>query len=159
MNKMKNLSIVALLLGLFLAVSCSKEPTPAPEQNTDQTNVAYRGNEIPNTPAYFDGELFTINLMEMSEQASAAIIANNSGLNEIYAYADLDEEQPFLPIIDAVPGSDMNPMWFEVEIEFNDGFAPRQFTSEEELDAAVEAGEITLTETDEVYRCSVINHL
>jgi hypothetical protein len=156
MIKMKNLSIIVAVLLLAFA-SCKKEPTAVPQSNEQTT--AYRGNEIPNINAYFDGELYTINLMELSEKASASIIAHNRSVNEIYAYADLDDEQPFLPIIDAVPGSDMNPMWRQVLISFNAGFTPRQLTSEEELDAAIDAGEVTETETDEIYRCSVINHL
>jgi hypothetical protein len=157
---MKNLSIIVAVLFMAFA-ACKKEPSPKPKQNSDQNSSAYRGqgHEIPNINAYFDGSLYVINLMELSETSAASIIAHNTAVNEIYAYEDLDDPQPFLPIIDAVPGSDMNPMWRQVLIEFNAGFAPRQLTSEEELDAAIEAGEVTEVETDEVYRCSVINHL
>jgi hypothetical protein len=103
-------------------------------------------------------ELFTVNMKELSEQAAASIIANNTGLNEIYATNDLDDPQDFLSVIDAVPGSGMNPLWHQILIVFNPGFTPHQFTSEDEVEAAA-AGpnpEITLIETDEVYRCSVV---
>ncbi len=49
-------------------------------------------------------------------------------------------------------------MWQQILIVFNPGFVPRQLTSEEEvLEAASGPNpEITLVETDEVYRCSVV---
>jgi hypothetical protein len=109
-------------------------------------------------PAYHDGALFTVNMKELPEQASASTISNNPSLNEIYATNDLDEEQDFIPVIDAIQGDGFNPLWRQILIAFNPGFTPRQFISEEEIDAAA-AGvnpEITLTETDEVYRCSVV---
>jgi hypothetical protein len=109
-------------------------------------------------PAYYDGNLFTVNMKEMPDMASDSTIGKNPSLNEIYAYADLDEEQPFVPVIDAIQGEGFNPLWRQILITFNTGFTPRQFTSEDEIDAAA-AGpnpEITLVETDEVYRCSVV---
>jgi hypothetical protein len=109
-------------------------------------------------PAFFDGELFTVNMKELSENAGASIIAHNQALNEIYTTEDLDDPQEFFPIIDAVQGQGFNPLWLQILIVFNPGFTPHQFTSEEEVEAAA-AGpnpEITLVETDEVYRCSVV---
>jgi hypothetical protein len=109
-------------------------------------------------PAYYDGNLFTVNMKEMPDMASDSTIGKNPSLNEIYAYADLDEEQPFVPVIDAIQGEGFNPLWRQILITFNTGFTPRQFTSEDEIDAAA-AGpnpEITLVEADEVYRCSVV---
>jgi hypothetical protein len=156
---MKNLSFISILLILALAYSCSKEPSPAPKQaQTDQSATAARGNSIPNQQAYYDSMLFTINLMEMSDAAAATILAHNPGINEIYAYDDLDNPQPFHPIIDAIPGDGMNPMWLQQLIVFNSGYTPHQFYSDDEVDNAVDAGEITLTNSGEVYRCSVISH-
>ena len=109
-------------------------------------------------PAYYDGELFTVNMKEQSETANAAIIGENQNLNEIYASNDLDEEQDFIPVINAIQGEGFNPLWHQILIVFNEGFTPHQFVSEEEIEAAA-AGpnpEITLVETDEVYRCSVV---
>jgi hypothetical protein len=108
------------------------------------------------SPAFYDDELFTINLFELSDTASAKIIAQNQSMNEIYASNDLDEEQDFVPVIDAVPTDGFNPLWHQFLIVFNAGFTPHQFTSDEAVDAAVDAGEITLVDTGEVYRCSVV---
>ena len=109
-------------------------------------------------PAFYDGALFTVNMKELPDGASAATIAHNSSINEIYASNDLDEEQDFIPVIDAIQGDGFNPLWHQNLIVFNAGFTPHQFTSDEEVLAAA-AGpnpEITIVETDEVYRCSVV---
>jgi hypothetical protein len=109
-------------------------------------------------PAFYEGELFTVNMKELSEDANASIIAKNQSLNEIYASNDLDEEQDFISVIDAIQGEGFNPLWHQILIVFNPGFTPHQFTSADEVEAAAAGAnpEITLVETDEVYRCSVV---
>ncbi len=66
-------------------------------------------------PAFYDGELFTINLKELSDTASDSVV-------------------------------------------FNEGFTPHQFFSDDEVLAAAAGAnpEITLVDTGEVYRCSVV---
>ena len=107
-------------------------------------------------PAYYDGELFTVNMFEVP--ASDPLIERNPSINVIYATNDLDEEQDFAPVIDAIQGEGFNPLWLQVLIVFNAGFTPHQFVSEEEIEAAAAGAnpEITLIVTDEVYRCSVV---
>ena len=109
-------------------------------------------------PAFYDGEQVTVNMKELPDNASASLIASDPSVNTIYASNDLDDEQDFLPVIDAIQGDGFNPLWIQVLIVFNDGFTPHQFVSDEQVFAAA-AGpqpEITLVETDEVYRCSVV---
>jgi hypothetical protein len=107
-------------------------------------------------PAFYDGELFTVNMFEVP--ASDPLIERNSSINIIFATNDLDEEQDFDPVIDAIQGDGFNPLWLQVLIQFNAGFTPHQFFSDVEVEAAA-AGpnpEITLIVTDEVYRCAVV---
>ena len=57
-------------------------------------------------------------------------------------------------------GGDM-PAYYDGQlftINFNPGFQPVQLTSDTEVLAAAASGEITLTDTDEFYRCSVVGH-
>ncbi len=63
-------------------------------------------------------------------------------------------------MIDAIQGDGFNPLWEQILIVFNPGFTPHQFTSDEEIleAAAGDNPEITLVDTDEVYRCSVVGH-
>jgi hypothetical protein len=79
-------------------------------------------------------------------------------INEIYASNDLDEEQDFIPVIDAIQGDGFNPLWLRILIVFNEGFTPHQFTSDEEIDEAAEGldPEVTLVDTGEIYRCAVV---
>jgi hypothetical protein len=107
-------------------------------------------------PAYYDGELFTVNMFEVP--ASDPLIERNPSINIIFASNDLDEEQDFAPVLDAIQGDGFNPLWLQVLIEFNPGFAPHQFFSDVEIEAAASGPdpEITLVVTDEVYRCSVV---
>ena len=109
-------------------------------------------------PAFYDGQLFTINIKQQSDNASTSLIAKNGSINEIYASNDLDLKQDFIPVINAIQGEGFNPLWRQNLIVFNAGFTPHQFVSEAEVLAAA-AGpnpEITLVKTNEVYRCSVV---
>ena len=126
-----------------------------------QTNVALAAQGNTNgaagqMPAYYDGVLFTVNMKEMP--SSDPLIGNNPSVNTIYASNDLDEEQDFIPVIDAIQGDGFNPLWLQILIVFNQGFTPHQFFSDEEILAAAAGAnpEITLVVTDEVYRCSVV---
>ena len=109
-------------------------------------------------PAYFNGQLFTINIKQQSDPASTSIIGQNPSHNEIFASNDLDQPQVFIPVINAIQGSGFNPLWRQIFIVFNAGFTPHQFVSAAEIQAAAAGAnpEITLVETPEVYRCSVV---
>ena len=128
-----------------------------------QTNVASAAQRSPNgaasqMPAFYEGQLFTVNMKQQPDNASASLIGKNGSINEIYASNDLDEEQEFMPVLDAIQGDGFNPLWRQNLIVFNAGFTPHQFTSEAAVLAAA-AGpnpEITLVVTNEVYRCSVV---
>ena len=130
---------------------------------TGQSNLAVAAGGSKNgaagqMPAFYDGELFTVNMKEMPGNASGSLIGNNKSINEIYASNDLDEEQDFMPVLDAIQGDGFNPLWRQNLIVFNAGFTPHQFFSDTEVLAAA-AGpnpEITIVVTDEVYRCAVV---
>jgi hypothetical protein len=107
-------------------------------------------------PAIYDGQLFTVNFFEL-EGASESLIDHNASINVIYTSEDLlPGGHMFVAVLDAIQGDGFNPLWLEAEIEFTPGHTPRQLMSDDEIEAAVASGEITLTFTDEVYRCSVI---
>jgi hypothetical protein len=107
-------------------------------------------------PVFYEGKRVTVNMFEVP--ASEALLENNPNINTIYASNDLDEEQDFLSVIDAIQGEGFNPLWHQVLIVFNEGFAPHQFVSEAQVLAAAAGAhpEITLVSTDEVYRCSIV---
>jgi hypothetical protein len=144
-----------------LGAACRSDTTAPADGQAAMTSVAAvrsMNGAAGQMPAYYDGQLFTVNMKEQPDDASAALIAKNQSINQIYASNDLDEEQDFVPVIDAIQGDGFNPLWRQNLIVFNPGFTPHQFLSDEEVLAAA-AGpnpEITIVVTDEVYRCSVV---
>ena len=108
-------------------------------------------------PAYYDHNLFTIQFVEFSPSAERSLIQHNASLNFIYqSDPGLPGGKPFISVIDAIPTDGFNPIWEEVQIAFTPGHTPRQLFSDDEVEAAVNAGEITLTFTGEVYWCPVV---
>ena len=122
--------------------------------------VALAGTSNPNgagnqRPVFYEGQMVTVNMFEVPA-ADGSVLDKNANVNTIYASNDLDDEQDFFSVINAVQGDSFNPLWHQVLYQFNPGVTPHQFTSEDEVLAAAAAGEITLMPTDEVYRCSIV---
>jgi len=143
---------------LSAPTSLAVGPAPAPtaalvSPATTNGNVNGAAGEIP---AFFNGKSVTINVKQLSDTAAASIIAHNKSLNIVYVTNDLDQPQQFTPVINAVPGQEFNALWLQVQIQFNPGVTPHQFTSEADILAAAKAGQITLINTGEVYRDSVV---
>ena len=107
--------------------------------------------------AFYDHEIFNIQFVEFSPAAEQNLLQHNRSLNFIYqSDPGLPGGAPFISVIDAIPGDGFNPIWEEVQITFTAGHTPRQLFSDDEIEAAFEAGEITLTFTGEVYWCPVV---
>jgi len=108
-------------------------------------------------PVFYEGRLVTVNMFEVPA-ADGSLLDRNKSVNTIYASNDLDDEQDFNSVIDAIQGEGFNPLWHQVLIVFNPGSTPHQFVSEAQVLAAAGGAhpEITLVSTDEVYRCSIV---
>jgi len=165
-SKSRILALVTAVLGsaLFL-VSCSKEDATGTQTTSNSANStsAYGKPSLQGItsaiPAYYDGKIFKIIFIPFSKQASATLIAQNPGINFIYqSDPGLPDGSPFISVIDAIPGDGMNPVWREVQIAFNPGVTPYQLLSDNEILAAAAGpdAKITLTMTDEVYKCPII---
>ena len=140
---------------LLVAAGCGADSSD-PERTARSQQAASANGSGGDMPAFYDGQLFTINFKELSV-AEATLIKRNGQFNFIYqSDPGLPGGQPFISVIDAIPADGMNPLWLEVQITFNTGHTPRQLFSDDEIAAAAASGEITLTTTDEMYRCSVI---
>jgi len=108
-------------------------------------------------PAYYDGQLFTINFKELRPAAEDAVLLHNNSINIIYmSDGCMPGGDMFVGVIDAIQGDGFNPLWQEVQIVFDRSLPCMQFTSDDDVIAAFEAGAIDLASTGEVYRCSVI---
>ena len=158
---MKTQSI--LFMAALAISSCSKMSLTEskPPSIVSAATLATASNENGRAsarPVYYDAKLVTVNMVELSDNAAENIIANNTSTNVIYAYNDLDEPQDFNSVIDAIPADGFNPLWLQMLIVFNSGVTPHQFFSDDQVLAAASGPnpEITLVNTGEIYRCSVI---
>jgi hypothetical protein len=105
-------------------------------------------------PAYYDGKLFTINFTELPSGGEKAVEAKNKSINIIYQCDSCGFS--FVSVLDAIQGDGFNALWEEWQINFVPGNTPHQFLSDNEVLTAYANGEITLTDTDEVYVCAVL---
>jgi hypothetical protein len=138
---MRRTLLVAVLLSAAVVASTAT-PSLAANQNGS-------GGDMP---SYYDGQLFTINFKLLHPD-----LHKNPSFNTIYQCdACAAQGLNFVSVLDAIQGDGFNPIWEEVQITFNAGFPPMQFTSDNDVLAAAAAGEITLTDTEEFYRCSVV---
>ncbi len=139
-------NILASLSALALALSLNGSAVAASDNGS-----------AGDMPAFYDGELLTINFMELPSGGEQANIQRNGSINTIYmSDPGLPGGQPFVSVLDAIQGDGFNPLWEEVQIAFTAGHTPRQLLSDNDVLAAAAAGEITLTVTGELYRCSVV---
>ena len=108
-------------------------------------------------PAYYDAQLFTINLMQLPPGGEQNNLEHNKSINTIYfSDAQIAGQGAFVSVLDAIQGDGFNPLWQEVDISFNGGVTPVQYTSDDAIRTAAAANQITLTTTNELYRCSVV---
>jgi len=121
------------------------------------SGVAAAAVQLGNMDAYYDGKVFTINFMELPSGGESANLQHNASINTIYMCDQcMTLGLMFVAVLDAIQGDGFNPLWQEAQIAFKPGVTPFQLTSDNDIAAAEAAGTITVTLTDEVYRCSVI---
>ena len=122
---------IALMSLSILGSACQQDGSTAPSTSPSVATPAGHSNRLVaavgsvngaagQMPAYYESQLFTVNMKQLPDGASAAIIAKNQNLNEIYASNDLDEVQDFIPVINAIQGEGFNPLWHQNLIVFND---------------------------------------
>ena len=103
-------------------------------------------------PAFYDGQLFTINFKEQPSSAEQSLLAHNGSINTIYMCDSCSGKiagGEFTSVLDAIQGDGFNPLWQEVQISFTAGHTPVQLTSDTQVLADAAAGIITLTPTTE----------
>jgi hypothetical protein len=171
---------VVMIAMITAAASCGKSSTPAsPSTNPSPNMPAPSSGPYGTTalgaagtistaqgsangvagamPAYYDGQLFTINFTELPPGGEGANLSQNGSINNIYQSDGCKPGgQTFLSVIDAIQGDGFNPLWREVQVVFTNPSSCRQFTSDNDILAAVAANVVTLQPTNELYRCSVI---
>lgn len=141
MSRHTGLALVVLVTALALAA---------------QALAASPNGSAGDMPAYYDGQLFTINFKQQPSGGEASLLTHNGSINTIYMSDQAEAAGVmFTSVLDAIQGDGFNPLWQEVQIVFKT-IRPRQFFSDNEILAAAAAGQIALVPTTEVYRCAVV---
>jgi hypothetical protein len=155
---MSNHPITVLSCGVVLlaALGCGASADP-PSTHSDRQALGNTKGSGGDMPAYYDAKIFTINFSELPPGGESSTLNKNGQINNIYQ-CDACEANGFMfvSVIDAVPADGMNPLWQEVQITFAAGATMTQFTSDDQVLDAAAAGTIKLTNTGEMYRCSVV---
>lgn len=139
---------VARALGLVLAVAALALP--------GQALAASPNGSAGEMPAFYDGQMFTINFKQEPSGGEASLLSHNSSINTIYMSDQAERAGVmFTSVLDAIQGDGFNPLWQEVQIVFIT-IPPQQLFSDTQILAAADAGQIALVPTTEVYRCSVV---
>ena len=150
----KNITIGTVIAALVTA-SCELgvQLQNSPTSNSSVHSAVIKSND--SIPIYYDAAIHILRFEELPPSNEVALIAHDDGFNFIYqSNQRLPNNQPFISVIDALPSSGANPIWREVQIDFNPGFTPRQMFGHDEIIAAASgaAPEITLTMKNEVYQ-------
>src|SRR5438445_9254174 len=116
---------------------------------TGPVSAASNNGAAGQMPAYYDGQLFTINLALLS--SGETLIQQNKSINTIYMCDQCESSGvSFVSVLDAIQGDGFNPLWLEVQIAFNAGHAPHQLTFETDILAWGASGASALASTAEV---------
>jgi hypothetical protein len=141
MSRRTGLALVVLVTGLALAA---------------QALAASPNGSAGDMPAYYDGQLFTINFKQQPSGGEASLLTHNGSINTIYMSDQAEAAGVmFTSVLDAIQGDGFNPLWQAVQIVFKT-IRPQQFVSDNDILAAAAAGQIALVPTTEVYRCAVV---
>jgi hypothetical protein len=131
---------------------------------------------FPIVTGFVDGQLVDYTLQEISDPEVTELMTEKTGgypletvesLSRVPQVANLylfmngiRGPNPFgfqMNVIDTIPGeSGYSPLWLHTFVKWNKGVEPRELTSEDEVLAAQEAGEVTLETSDLVINCPVI---
>src|SRR5260370_21867857 len=121
------------------ALPTSSAAQPALPLATQATTTKDSEGAATQIPALFNGQSVTINVLQLSDKAAAAIVANNPRLQTIFVTNDLDEPQTFAPVLSAVPGQNFNGLWDQLRLPFTTGVTPHQCTSYADILAAAQS--------------------
>lgn len=160
---MKTLSITLAFIAILVGVSCSNPETGSittAQQNEQHDQRLLLVQSIPNMQGshsiYYRGDLVKVVMSRITKAASALLIENGAPISKIFATVESSQPQTFKFVLDTIIDRDLNQYNMLHVIEFNEGITPRQFYAASEIEAAMNAGEITVTNTEIVYNCIFI---
>ncbi|MFY9301368.1 MAG: hypothetical protein WAO91_09295 [Candidatus Nitrosotenuis sp.] len=169
-----NTKIMLVIFSVMILLSASIAPSDALVQELKNTSVPV---DIPLVRGYADGnEVFYITT-EASDEGVASHLTDLTGFRVVYtpalantpktALANIYEftngvegtgPAGFQPnVADSQPGDpEYSPAWAVQRVTWTDDSTPRELTSEDDILAARDAGELTIEETGVVVNCPFI---
>ena len=157
----------------FSVLSHQEAVAQQPAQEQPATTV-----EIPLSKGYIDGKIAYFIATDASTEQAVQTITNNTGFPINYApilamTPESERGQGYLflngakgegpngfqlPVANAVPGDkDYSPIWESNFVSWNDNATARELKSVEEILAAQNNGELTITETNTIVNSPAIN--
>ena len=157
---MRKVTAWIAMFGLLVFMSCDKSSYTEDFQLTKTTTGGNNGGfgitpdpdairDSVRTNLYYEERLLSMFLAGLSPNEVSYVIGKNVPTSIVYSYSDLHQPAAFVPVSNDVF---INPIWREMQITFNPGFTPYQFTSSAQIDSSLHAAEITVTQTDNFYR-------
>ena len=177
-NKMKLSNPTVIIVVVLLLLSSTVViffPLVSEQQQQDQPRSVLKlakanvSIDIPLSKGYIDGKIAYFIATDASDKHAVSSITNNTGFPVNYApllnntsesirgqgYVFLNGVQGEapggfqLPVANAVPGDkDYSPLWQTNFVKWNDNATARELKSVEEVMAAHNNGELTITETN-----------
>jgi hypothetical protein len=159
----------------FPLVSEQQQDESSPVLKSTKGNVSI---DIPISKGYIDGNIAYFIATDASDEHAVSSITNNTGFPVNYApllnntlelmrgqgYVFLNGVQGEapggfqLPVANAIPGDkDYSPIWETNFVKWNDNATARELKSVEEIVAAQENGELTITETNIIVNSPAVN--
>jgi hypothetical protein len=148
----------ALALGAAAAAPCPLAADTLPLR----TSAAIR---LPLFPALYDGKI----VYYISRDASDPTFAQQNGIPFAPRLAQAAEAaiptfysitngvKGQVPVLGSVPGeADYNPIWRMVRVTWKNGAASKLLGSDDDIDAAMKAGQLTEEETSTLFDCPVV---
>jgi hypothetical protein len=160
------LTLLSSTVVIFFPLVSEQQDTPSSVLKLAKANVSI---DIPTSKGYIDGNIAYFIATDASDEHAVSSITNNTGFPVNYApllnntpesirgqgYVFLNGVQGEapggfqLPVANAVPGDkDYSPLWQTNFVKWNDNATARELKSVEEIVAAQNNGELTITETN-----------
>ena len=173
--RLSNPIVIVIVLTLLSSTVVIFFPLVSEQQQQDKPSSVLKlakanvSIDIPTSKGYIDGNIAYFIATDASDEHAVSSITNNTGFPVNYApllnntpesirgqgYVFLNGVQGEapggfqLPVANAVPGDkDYSPLWQTNFVKWNDNATARELKSVEEIVAAQNNGELTITETN-----------
>ena len=170
-----NTRLICTLLATFLIAGCAATPGANPSTHLqipvlsgwyDGQPVLYLTTDISDAAVARDkGANFVPRLADALPPAPGPMVVQprlRSAVDKVYAVTNFSQGSVFAsapaPVGPASADKAYTPLWQMVTVTWQAGHTPRPLTSQEQVLAAAEQGQVRLEETRVVLNCPIVQH-